>query len=140
MAEERDWLKVVYRGGIEPAGRRPAAAHMEIAVRQTPSEIDLSGGVERRVRVTVVPSEPGLRWRLFLRDFDRGPGDAARHRIWWRLDPGTWQPLGGTRTCVAEGRGRVRLDVCLRQDQRAGEPEVETARPRLRFVAESARG
>ena len=133
-SHEGDWLKVVYGRGVDPRPGRPSAPRTEIAVRQTPAELDLTAapGREHRVRVTVVPSERAQRWSLWLRDFDRGPVDAAAGRVWWRVDPGTWQPLGGARQCVAEGQGRVRLDVSLRFEGRAA------VAPRLRFVAEMA--
>lgn len=128
---------MVYQGGLESADRRRGSGPTEISVRQTPSEIEPGGpGFERLVRVTVVPSEPGLRWRLYLRDFERGPGQGSSRRVWWRIEPGTWQPLGGTRQCVAEGRGRVRLDVALRLEAQEDEKPAGS-RMRLRFVAES---
>ena len=130
----RDWLRVVYGRGIEGgAGPPPLPGRTEITVRQTPPELDLrsSRSREQRVRVTVVPSRSAQPWTLWLRDFGPRAGEAPG-RVWWRVEPGTWQPLGGTRQCVAEGRGRVRLDISLRLD---GRPAVS---PRLRFVAEPA--
>lgn len=134
----RDWMSVVYGpdlGGEPPRGGEAPAT--EISVRHSPSDLDpvSAPGGEQRVRVTVVPSEPALRWVLYLRDFGPGPGEAPAAPIWWRVEPGTWQPLGGTRQRVAEGRGRVRLDVELRVNPDLPEG---TPRPRLRFVAESS--
>lgn len=137
MSDEKrdDWLRVVYGPGL--AARPPASssAATEIAVRQSPPELDpvRAPGGEQRVRVTVVPSEPGIHWSLYLRDFGPGPGEAAERRVWWRLEPGSWQPLGGTRQCVAKGRGRVRLDVRVRVEH---DPDSGAVAPRLRFVAE----
>jgi len=135
---KRDWMSVVYGSGLgggSPPERGGAAT--EIRVRHSPSDLDPGSapGGEQRVRVTVVPSEPALQWVLYLRDVGPGPGEAPVARLWWRVEPGTWQPLGGTRQRVAEGRGRVRLDVELRVN-----PDLPdgTSRPRLRFVAESA--
>ncbi|HUE77280.1 MAG TPA: hypothetical protein VMM83_05005 [Longimicrobiales bacterium] len=131
--DAKDWLRVVFGRGLEPepvAGVRPGGT--EIAVWQMPSELNppASPG-EQRVRVTVAPSDRRQGWTLWLRDLARGRRDAApRARIWWRVDPGTWQPLDGPGQCVAEGRGRIRLDISLRLEGRAGRP------PRLRFVAE----
>lgn len=126
----RDWLKVVYGAGLEIGSGGGAA---ELTVRQVP-ELSVVGGREgaQWVRVTVAPSDPGQSWRLYLRDFGRGPGEARGGRVWWRVDPGTWQPLGGTRQCVAEGRGRVRMDVMVRVESAA-----VGARPKLGFVAEA---
>lgn len=134
-AKKEDWLRVVYGSGLE--ARRPSrpSAAVEITVRQSPPDLDPvhAPGGEQRVRVTVVPSEPGTHWSLYLRDFGPGPGEAAERRVWWRLEPGSWQPLGGTRQCVAKGRGRIRLDVQVRVEH---DPTSGTVAPRLRFVAE----
>jgi hypothetical protein len=132
--ETKDWLRVVYGRGLEPDPTAvPRSALTEIAVRQTPSDLDLAEAEgEQRVRVTVAPSDRAQSWTLWLRDFAPGPADAPTSRVWWRVEPGTWQPLGGTRQCVAEGRGRIRLDVSLRLE---GRPAML---PRLRFVAEPA--
>lgn len=130
--DARDWLHVVYGPGLEPeagAGRR--ASRMEIAVRQTPAEVDLPRAPgEQRVRVTVVPSDRRQGWTLWLSDYAAGSAEEAGSRIWWRVEPGTWQPLGESRQRVAEGRGRIRLDVSLRRDGGPGVP------PRFRFEAE----
>ena len=131
MAGSGDWLKVVYRAGLETVRSVGRATPAEIRVRSAPGLEGLTAGEVRRIRVTVAPSEPGLSWKLYLRNFDRGPAEAGGSRIWWRAYPGTWQPLGGTRRCVAEGRGRVRVDVSVRVDRADGNP-------RLRFVAEAA--
>ena len=130
----RDWLKVVYGRGLDADAPGPRPPRTEVTVRQAPSELNLvrAPGRQQRVRVTVVPSDPRGRWSLWLRDFGAGPGDAPTARVWWRIEPGTWQPFGGVRQCVAEGRGRVRLDVSLRLEGRAAAP------PRLRFEAEVA--
>lgn len=129
----RDWLEVVYGAGLDVEWDRDLGTRTEIRVRVAPGLEDLPAGEIRRIRVTVSPSDPGLWWRLYLRDFGLGPGAARRSRVWWRAYPGTWQPLGGTRQCVAEGRGRVRVDVSVRV-----EPWAADAAPRLRFVAEAA--
>jgi hypothetical protein len=130
----RDWLKVVYGAGLEIGGGDEGIGTAEIAVRQSG---DLSAGSEhgeeRRVRVTVAPSDPGQSWRLYLRDLGPGPSSTGGGRVWWRVEPGTWQPLGGTRQCVAEGRGRVRMDVVVRLESTAS-----GGAPRLRLVAEAA--
>lgn len=134
QSNHEDWLRVVYGSAI---GGRPSSAGgaTGIHVRQSPAVVDpaQAPGGEQRVRITVVPTEPGLGWSLYLRDFGPGPGEAPTTRVAWRVEPGTWQPLAGTRQCVAQGRGRVRLDVSLRVTPTAqpGPP------PRLRFVAES---
>lgn len=129
----RDWLEVVYGAGLDVDWDRSPGTHTEIRVRSAPELGVLAPGEAHRVRVTVSPSDPSLRWRLYLRDFGIGPGGARRSRVWWRAYPGTWQPLGGTRQCVAEGRGRIRVDVSLRV-----EPWNEGGGPELRFVAEAA--
>lgn len=134
QGRQQDWLRVVYgsaRGGEAPTSGGGTGVH----VRQSPAVVDpaRAPGGAQRVRVTVVPSEPALAWSLYLRDFGPGPGDAPTTRISWRVDPGTWQPLAGTRQCVAQGRGRIRLDVELRFHP----PETPGAPPRLRFVAEA---
>lgn len=132
--KHEDWLRVVYGSAN---GGRPASVGEAtgIHVRQSPTVVDptRAPGGEQRVRITVVPAEPGLSWSLYLRDFGPGPEEAPATRVLWRVEPGTWQPLAGTQQCVARGRGRVRLDVSLRVNlaAQAGPP------PRLRFVAES---
>ncbi|HUG40070.1 MAG TPA: hypothetical protein VMM12_06285 [Longimicrobiales bacterium] len=135
--DRKDWLRVVYGRGFEfEAGARRSASRADISVRQVPPELDLAAAPRRelRVRVTVVPSDGAGPWTLWLRDFGPDAGSSAASCVWWRLEPGTWQPLAGTRQCVAEGRGRVRLDVSLRLE---GRPATL---PRLRFVAEAAGG
>lgn len=132
--DAKDWLRVVYGRGLEPeSGARDRPGRMEIFVRHVPPELEPpeSPG-EQRVRLTVAPSDRRQGWTLWLRDdapMSRAP---ARRRIWWRVDPGTWQPLTGSGDCVAEGRGRIRLDVSLRLEGIPATP------PRLRFVAEPA--
>ena len=133
----KDWLRVVYGRGLEPeAGRGGAASRMEIAVRQTPSFLDLAAAPrrEQQVRVTVVPSDRGERWTLWLMEDGAGSAGAPVGRVWWRAAPGTWQPLTPARQCIAEGRGRVRLDVSLRLEG------GEVSAPRLRFSAEPGPG
>lgn len=130
----RDWLEVVYGAGLDIGGGGRGAAAAEIVVRQTPAlTVAGGGGEEQRLRVTVAPSDPGQTWRLYLRDLGADPGEGPAGRVWWRVEPGTWQPLVGARQCVAEGRGRVRMDVAMRV-----EPTSAGAAPRLRFVAEAA--
>lgn len=136
----RDWLRVVYGRGHDPeaeGGESPSAP--EISVRQTPAELDLATAPRREqlVRVTVMPADPAQQWVLWLVELSAeglASGDDAlgRGRVWWRVDPGTWQPLGRTGQCVAEGRGRVRLDVSLRLTGRA-----PVSASQLRFVAEA---
>lgn len=128
-----DWLRVIYGAGIDGPGRRAGVARSEVRVRQSPTELELDHAAEqeRRIRVAVVPSRPGLGWKLYLCDLADRPAGAPESRVRWRLEPGTWQPLAGVRPCVAEGRGRVLLDVVVRVELEA------TARPRLRFVAEA---
>ena len=128
----RDWLEVVYGAGLDPKWDREPGARAEIRVRAAPGLEDLAPGEVRRIRVTVTPTDPILWWRLFLRDIGEAPAD-RRSRVWWRAYPGTWQPLDGARQCVAEGRGRVRVDVSVRV-----EPWESDADPQLRFVAEVA--
>ena len=130
MSTTGDWLNVVYRAGLEAVRSDRRGTPAEIRVRAAPGLEDFTAGETRRIRVTVAPSEPGLRWKLYLRDSGRGPGEARESEVWWRAYPGTWQPLGGAGQCVAEGRGRVRVDVSV-QVERGGTP-------RLRFVAEAA--
>lgn len=128
-----DWLEVVYGAGLDVnwAGGQPARA--EIRVRAAPGLDGLAPHEVHRIRVTVAPSDPALSWRLFLGDLSMTPGDPRAIQVWWRAYPGTWQPLGGMRRCVAEGRGRVRVDVSVRIEPAEGSPP-----PHLRFVAESA--
>lgn len=128
-----DWLEVVYGAGLDV--RRPdrRGTATEIRVRAAPGLSDLPPGEVRRIRVTVAPSEPGIAWRLFLRDVGPGPHEARGSQVWWRAYPGTWQPLGGTRQRVAEGRGRVRVDVSIRVERSGSGPG-----PHLRFVAEAS--
>lgn len=133
---QHDWLRVVYGSGRD-GGRSPVQGRArEIAVRQCPSELDPANAPagEQWVRVTLVPSEPNLEWSLYLRKLDPGPGQAPPMRVWWRGEPGSWQPLGEARQCVAIGRGRARLDVALRVERHPGEGAPP---PRLRFVAEA---
>lgn len=137
MPQERheDWLEVVY--GSELARRRslPGSHSAEIAVRQNPSELSLgrAPGGEQQVRISVVPSAPSLRWRLFLRDLDASPGRATPGGVWWRIEPDTWHRLAGPGQCVATGRGRAKLDVELRAERSGG---FRTEVPRLCFAAE----
>lgn len=135
--DKRDWMSVVYGPGLGDESPRRETPTTEISVRHSPADLDPAAapGGEQRVRVTVVPSEPALRWVLYLRDFGPGPSEAPLTQVWWRVEPGTWQPLGGTRQRVAEGKGRVRLDVELRVNPELSEG---TPRSRLRFVAESS--
>lgn len=130
-----DWLEVVY--GVEPGRRRslPGSLHPEISVRQNPAELNLASapGGEQQVRVSVLPSAPNLRWRLFLRDRDAAPGHPAPRGVWWRIEPDTWHRLAGPGQCVATGRGRARLDVELRIERNH---PLRTDLPRLCFVAE----
>ncbi len=128
----RDWLKVVYGAGLDVDWDRSPGTRTEIRVRAAPAVSDLAPDQTHRIRVTVSPSDPGLWWRLYLRDFSAGPGHIRRSRVWWRAYPGTWQPLGGTRQCVAEGRGRTRVDVSVRVESWDG-----GSSPELRFVAET---
>lgn len=137
MTEHHDWLRVVYGRGLDPetdAGKTPSSR--EIVVRQAPRELDLGSAPRREqlVRVTVLPSDPAQRWALWLVELGAAEMDGTS-RIWWRVEPGTWQPLGATGQCVAEGRGRVRLDVSLRLRGRA-----PATAPELRFVAEPSAG
>jgi hypothetical protein len=137
MTEHHDWLRVVYGRGLDPeANEGEASSNHEIVVRQAPRELDLGSAPRREqlVRVTVLPSDPGQRWALWLVELAPAELD-GNSRIWWRIEPGTWQPLGPTGQCVAEGRGRVRLDVSLRLRGRA-----PATAPQLRFVAEPAVG
>lgn len=129
----RDWLEVVYGAGLDVEWDREPGTRTELRVRVAPGLEGLAPGEVHRIRVTVAPSNPAVWWRLFLRDFGPGPGEARGSRVWWRVEPGTWQPLGGTRQCVAEGRGRVRVDASVRIEEVAAGPP-----PRLHFVAESA--
>jgi hypothetical protein len=128
----RDWLEVVYGAGLDMNWDRTPATRAEIRVRAAPGLEALPPGEAHRIRVTVSPSDPTLWWRLYLLDFRAGTGEARRGRVWWRAYPGTWQPLGGARECVAEGRGRVRVDVTVRMEPWEGDD-----RPELRFVAEA---
>ena len=128
-----DWLEVVYGAGLELESDRDPEARAEVRVRAAPGLEDLAPGEVRRIRVTVTPTDPKLWWQLFLRDVGEAAGESRRSRIWWRAYPGTWQPLDGARECVAEGRGRVRVDVSVRV-----EPWGSDADPDLRFVAEVA--
>lgn len=127
-----DWLEVVYGSGLDvdwgPA-RRPST---ELRVRAAPGTDHLPPGEVRRIRVTVSPSDPRLDWRLYLQRADRAGSAPERGRVWWRVYPGTWQPLSAARECVAEGRGRVRVDVSIRIDG-----WDEGSPPRLQFVAET---
>ncbi|MFO7893911.1 MAG: hypothetical protein R6U63_09260 [Longimicrobiales bacterium] len=132
MRHGTDWLEVVYGAGLDVGRGGAGGARAEIRVRESPALAALEPGQEHRIRVTVAPSDPGLTWRLYLRDFGPGPGQVRGDRVWWRIDPGTWQPLGGTRQCVAEGRGRVRVDLSVRVER-----SESGVAPRLRFVAES---
>jgi hypothetical protein len=126
-----DWLRVIYGAGVDRAAPVDVARR-EIRVRQSPTELDLDSASpqDHRIRVAVVPSRPGLAWSLYLCDLTERPTGSAGSRVWWRLEPGIWQPLRGVRPCVATGRGRVLLDVVVRVDREA------TDRPRLRFIAE----
>lgn len=125
-----DWLAIVYRPGLEVGRGEGRGAAPTVVVRQNPEIAALPAGTRRRVRVTVVPTEPGLGWRLYLESLGVASGSEGRGaRVWWRLEPGTWQPLE-TRECVAEGRGRVRVDVHVRAVEGAGPI------PRFRFVAD----
>ena len=142
-----DWLEVVYATGLETVRGWDRGAHGEIRIRAAPALESLPAGEEHRLRVTVSPSDPEVEWRLFLEDTrPAGPvrsGDAAGSgtaaageaesgdRVWWRAYPGTWQPLTGPRQCVAEGRGRVRVNLSVRLDEDAEND------PHLRLVAEA---
>lgn len=131
----RDWLKVVYQPALESETADESAPARDVVVRLTPPELDLerARGRGQHVRVTVVPPAPGQRWRLFLDDETAGPDRAdGGRRVWWRADPGSWQPLAASRSLVAEGRGRTSLDLAVRVDGEAG------PRLRLRFIAEAA--
>lgn len=132
--DAKDWLRVVYGRGLEPEpGARAHPGRLEISVRQVPTELDPpESPEEQRVRLTVAPSDRRQGWTLWLRDDAPNSRVSAPPRIWWRVDPGTWQPLTGSGQCVAEGRGRIRLDVSLRLEGMPATP------PRLRFVAEPA--
>ncbi len=93
QGRQQDWLRVVYgaaRGGEPPM----ASAATGIHVRQSPAVVDpaRAPGGSQRVRITVVPSDPGLVWSLYLRDFGPGPGDAPR-----RASPGEWTRARGSR-------------------------------------------
>lgn len=134
-----DWLRVVYRPDLELEGAEGGSggAGERVVIRLSPPAIDLEGarGRERRHRVTVVPGEPGLSWRLYLLAWGEttgGESGGATRRAWWKPDGGTWQPLTAGRALVAEGRGRARVDVALRLEGDAGPV------PRLRFGAEVA--
>ena len=132
-----DWLKVVYRPTLEPEATGPdeSTPGRDVVVRLTPPELDLgrARGRGQRVRVTVVPPSPGQRWRLFLDDETPGADRAAGgRRVWWRADPGSWQPLASSRSLVGEGRGRTSLDLAVRVDGEKG-PRLQ-----LRFIAETA--
>lgn len=135
---QEDWLRVVYGSGRDRdrAGARDGGQRAEVSVRQSPSQLDPARAPsgEQWVRLTVVPSVPSLGWSLYLEDRGPGPGEPAPMRVWWRGEPGTWQPLGEVRQCVATGRGRTRLDVGIRV---ARDPEDDAVPPRLRFLAES---
>lgn len=136
MAEQRtsDWLRVVYGAGPEP-DPPPRRSGSDIAVRQSPVNVEL--GRERgehRVRLTVIPDRPGTSWTLYLTDAGPAPSGGDPPRVWWRVEPGSWQPLTCARQRMAEGRGRVRLDVSLRAEV----VEDPAARPRLGFDVESA--
>ena len=154
-----DWLDVVFGAGLDVTRANRASAATEIVVRHSLDQDVLSARGERRVRVTVAPSDPGQRWRLYLTDYGAGAGLGRGGRVWWRAEPGTWQPLGGSRQCLAEGRGRERVDVWIRvgdsviaardpgtaepQSGRGGRrgpvrPESAGAAPALAFVAEAA--
>ena len=135
MMDRDDWLRVVYGRGLEPSPDGGGeGSEAGIAVKQAPAELDLAGARrrEQRVRVTVIPREPGRRWTLWLRDAAGSAPGSRGARVWWRVEPGTWQPLGEGGETVAAGRGRQRVDVSLRLDRR---PAVS---PELRFVAEPA--
>lgn len=140
---EEDWLRVVYGPGVGGAVQgsrvgtrsRGRGESRDITVRQNPPRLDPvnAPGGEQRVRVTVVPAERSQSWSLYLWDVGAGPGNPSTRRVWWRVEPGPWERLVGTRQC-ATGRGRARLDVELRVERGAGS---DAAAPRLRFVAES---
>lgn len=125
-----DWLEVVYATGLETVrGWRPGG-RTEIRIREAPALESLPPWGEHRLRVTVSPSDPRLEWRLYLMDARSGDEPPRDDRVWWRSYPGTWQPLA-RRQCVAEGRGRVRVNLSIRMDADGAED------PQLRLVAES---
>ena len=143
-----DWLEVVYATGLETVRGWDRGASGEIRIRAAPALESLPAGEEHRLRVTVSPSDPGVEWQLYLEDTrpdgargaeapgGSGAGEdseagAGDDRVWWRAYPGTWQPLAGARQCVAEGRGRVRVNLSVRLDEDA------EADPHLRLVAEA---
>ncbi len=135
-SRSRDWLSVVFGAGLEQelsagdTGERSGPG--EIRVRHTPARLVPTDepGRELRVRVTVAPPEPGTGWVLELQAADPDAlQDSAR--IWWRVVPGTWQPMMSSPQELATGRDRDRLDV----DLRAASEDVELPSPDLRFAA-----
>lgn len=136
MLERRsDWLRIVYGTGREAEGFPQQASRTGILVRQVPATVHLEpDGREQRIRVTVIPSEAGAAWTLNIRDLGPGPDVQTSRGVWWRVEPGTWQPLGRTRECVASARGRMLLDVSVRWDP----TDRDLPPPRLRFAAEPA--
>lgn len=129
-----DWLEVVYGTGLEVIRRWGRRAPAGITVREAPSLATLSPGKEQRIRVTVSPSVPGTAWHLYL--VDTAPESSAdaeeRSEVWWRVYPGTWQPLTVRRQRVAEGYGRVRINLSVRLRE-----DSMRRRPQLRFETES---
>ena len=125
MATSADWLDFVF-GSDTRSGR---VGTMELAVYQSVAVSTLAPGAQERVRVTIAPSDPGQGWRLILRD-GAGVHTAASGGVWWRVEPGTWQPVGAG-ACVAAGRGRVRLDLWVRID-------ADAPNPMLTLTAETA--
>lgn len=133
MRSHRDWLGLVYGVGLDPDRPADEPGRTGITLRQSPELTTYVPGVEQQVRVTVSPADPALDWRLNLvrsRDGDASPGP----EVWWRVDPGTWRRLEGARECVAEGRGRSRVDVQIRVVAARGATD-----PHLEFTAEPGR-
>lgn len=132
-SRHRDWLGLVYGVGLDPDRCGDERGRTGITLRQSPDLTTYVPGVEQQVRVTVAPADPVLDWRLLLLR-GVGDGDAPGPEVWWRVDPGSWQRLDGGRECLAEGRGRTRVDVQIRVVAARG-----AADPHLRFIAEAAR-
>jgi hypothetical protein len=86
-----------------------------ISVRHSPGQLDPAGSPDRvqRVRVSVAPSDPGMEWEVLL-EVGGSESSPESTGIWWRVVPGSWQPLVSNPQPIATGQDRVRLDVDLR--------------------------